>query len=138
MIEMLLCAFYFVLAAIGWPGFNQREKMLATNVAIVWLEGRGPQEENREDGRPWVTVTVGLATLLPEPWSCAQPLPKQNSLFPQPACSRGAGGMLSQEHNANKCAHMLDIPLACFIGFRWWCLMGWVTGIDASEVIRIK
>lgn len=45
MIEMLLPAFCFVLAAAGWPGFNQREKMLATNVAIVWL-----QEESREDG----------------------------------------------------------------------------------------
>lgn len=40
MVEMLLCAFRFVLAAIGWPGFNQREKMLAANVAIVWLERR--------------------------------------------------------------------------------------------------
>lgn len=54
------------------------------------------------------------------------------------AVRREAGGMLSQEHNANKCAQMLDIPLACFIGFRWWCLMGWVTGTDASKVIRIK
>lgn len=66
MIEMLLSAFCFVLAAIGWPGFNQREKMLATNVAIVWLERRGPEEESREDGGPWVTAAVGPAVLLPE------------------------------------------------------------------------
>lgn len=33
---------------------------------------------------------------------------------------------------------MLDIPLACFIGFCWWFLMGWVTGTDAREVIRNK
>lgn len=87
-----------------------------------------------------MTVTVGSAIRLTESWSCAQPFRKQSSLFPQPARSimQGSRGMLSQEHNANKCAQMLDIPLACFIGFRWWCLMGWVTGTDASKVIRIK
>lgn len=47
MIEMLLCEFCFVRAPIGWPGFNQKENMLSTNVAIVWLESRG--EESRED-----------------------------------------------------------------------------------------
>lgn len=52
MIEMLLSAFCFVLAAIGWAGFNQKEKMLATNVAIVRLERPGPGEESRENGRP--------------------------------------------------------------------------------------
>lgn len=76
MIEMLLCAFCFVLAAIGWPGFNQREKMLATNVAIVWLEGRGQEEESRDDWRRWLTVTVGPATRLPDPWFCVQAFPK--------------------------------------------------------------
>lgn len=87
MIEMLLSEFCFVLAAIGWPGFNQREKMLSTNVAIVWLERRGPKEESREDGRLLVTVTVGPATIFQEPWFCAQPFPNQSSSFPQPACS---------------------------------------------------
>lgn len=52
MIELLLSAFCFALTAIGWPGFNQEEKMLATNVSIVWLERRGPGEESRENGRP--------------------------------------------------------------------------------------
>lgn len=91
MIEMLLSAFCFVLAAIGWPGFNQKEKMLATDVAIVCLERQGPGEESRENGRPCVTVTVGPAIRLTESRSCAQPFRKQNSLFP-PTCPQQYAG----------------------------------------------
>lgn len=51
MIEMILLFVSLWLPLVGL-GLIRRKKMLATNVAIVWLERQGPGQESRENGRP--------------------------------------------------------------------------------------
>lgn len=89
MIEMLLCEFCLVLAPIGWPGFNQKENVLSTNVTIIWLESRG--EESREDRGTKDDSDGGISHLSPGVLVLRSALPKTEFPLSSTCLQRYAG-----------------------------------------------